>query len=226
MMKGGAAATESKAEIFCGRGEGLPECNTYMLLGEEFAKRATDRVEAVKAINKMSASTVGLGSRSSTSDKTVFSITTSELITQTVAGMVTEMAPGGAAPTQSITDATTMVGTSQDREGEFISVYKEFTKYCSMYSVDQRTSLNEEGIKYDSACRANQPVHTKLGTNYTRHMGTASSPGVQTPVGRKSRGTTGTTRNALTCITGKASTRGSGRVNPKGAISPVNIAMY
>ena len=95
-----------------------------------------------------------------------------------------------------------------------------------MYSVDQRTALNKEGIKCDSACRANQPVRTKLGTNYTRHMGTAISPGVQTPVSRKSRAITGTTRIALPCSTGKASNRGSVRVNPKRAINPVSISRY
>ena len=55
---------------------------------------------------------------------------------------------------------------------------KEFTKYCSMYSIDQRTAFDKEEIKYTSVCRAIQPAHTKLGTNYTRNMGAASSPWV------------------------------------------------
>ena len=93
---------------------------------------------------------------------------------------------------------------------------KEFTKYCSMYSIDQRTAFNKKGLKYTSVCRANQPAHTKLGTNYTRNMGTASSPWVQNSISRKSKATTGTSRNTCTlvCRTGKTSNRENDRIDP------------
>ena len=59
-----------------------------MLFGEEFAKRATDRVEAVKAIKKLSKP--GEQDQHRRQVRNVFSITTPEFIMQTVAGAGTK----------------------------------------------------------------------------------------------------------------------------------------
>ena len=134
-----------------------------MLFGEEFAKKPTDRVEAVKAIKKVTYSKPGEKRYSCFSD-------TTPGISRTAAGVVSEVAAGDSSRTSRRPQLAPDQATKDRKTIGYFTCTLFSKKYClptysagrSKSTIPTRcdTALYKKGNSSTSACRANSVFYT------------------------------------------------------------------